>query len=667
VKRRIWLGAALAYVCFLGYVGKKTCSGDPDTIGDRPLVVHPWAAGPALLTPVDDGYEPCEDFANYACGSGYPLGRLQQQTAKVRSCRPVALRAFFDQLVAGTYQDGNQTTALLRDLYLRCTDEKARNAGLRAVSEQVDAIARIQTLPELAHALGVLRKGETLTALIKVSPSWESIETNEPYVARVDLALSGLSRDPANERLRAELGRHWRVLSASVGGIAPSDIEAALRIDRWLGSAHDRDPSDKPGDRPPLAAPSRLAHARFPWRAYLDGAGLPFTTPILPRSADTLGRIDALMRFPLADLKGYLKMIVVERSAEYVRLPNLEEELRFHDEIVKGGEHRPFDLSNACVDLIARDYDPWVAEAYRASLPIVDEGPARDLFRLLRDRFARNVAGATWLDAPTRQTAASKVNHIGLRFASDLDTELDGIVLPPGSYWDAVLRVGARMGQWDLAQIGTKGGRQLQATLYADGFYSPFVNSVFVHKEFAGDPWIQPRPFTAITFGSLGTIMSHEIAHALGIRGRPFNDTGVRQETWSKEAIAAFEARSACLEQELASLDRGARWHVDAHKTLNEDMAEWMGVRLALAAMDADARPTDKTARDDRHRQFFLAYSQQMCSATSSRAKYDNGDDVHPPIARILNSTLAYVPEFAEAFHCGANTRMAARDTCAIW
>src|SRR5262249_32313605 len=150
-------------------------------------------------------------------------------------------------------------------------------------------------------------------------------------------------------------------------------------------------------------------------------------------------------------------------------------------------------------------------------------------------------------------------------------------------------------------------------------FYSRFMNSVFLQKEYAGEPWIHERPFDAVNFGSFGTIVGHEIAHAMGISGRPFDHTGVRRETWSKEAVAAFASRSACVEKELATLDEGARWHVDTHRILNEDLAEWTGVRLALAAMDADAGPTDHAAWDDRHRQFFLAYAQQLCGALADQ------------------------------------------------
>lgn len=87
MQRRIWPGVGIAYLCLLGYVGRKIFGG-----GVRTTNRAAGAATPApILTPVDDDHDPGSDFANYACGSGYPLGRLQRAIGgRPRRFRPAA-------------------------------------------------------------------------------------------------------------------------------------------------------------------------------------------------------------------------------------------------------------------------------------------------------------------------------------------------------------------------------------------------------------------------------------------------------------------------------------------------------------------------------------------------------------------------------------------------
>jgi endothelin-converting enzyme/putative endopeptidase len=304
---------------------------------------------------------------------------------------------------------------------------------------------------------------------------------------------------------------------------------------------------------------------------------------------------------------------------------------------------------------------------FLAGLPASGKSLAGELFHLLRERFARTVAGATWLDEPTREAAAAKVRRTALRFDSDPVPGLGDVVLPAGSLLDAELRTSAQMSERYLGLIGSVAKRELRIDRDEGAMYSSLVNGIWLSPEFARFPWVQRRPFSPVNFGSLGTLMGHEIAHALTITGRRYDDAGVKRETWPPPALSAFDSHTACLERELRAFDVGAKWKVDAHKTLDEDMAELVGLQIALTTMEADAGATSVPDRDDRRRQFFIAYAQQECGFYRERDAEDMVDEVHSPLARRLGGILANVPEFAETFHCPAGSRMAPADRCAIW
>jgi len=652
-------GVALLHLFCLGCAGHKGCTGDSP------------AADQPLLTPADDDQDPCSDFAKFACGTnGQPVGRLQEASARTRHDRLCDQRDFLDRVAAGSYQDGRPTTTLLRELYTRCTDAGARDRGLAELRAQIDRVSRIETVPELARTLGALGRDGIVRTLIRLQLYRAPDAPDAPYAARVALGDRELPSKAYADggRLLPAVRKHWEAIATLVGGIDPSEIDGALRVDRWLPAEEDRyDPYDPTFRLEPVASRSTLDRARFPWRAYLSGLGLPADAPIHPATSGTLASIDALVRLPLADLRSYLKLQVLEASASYIGMKVLDEETHFHYEVVEDEAHVTVNPSLMCAFMLSRAYGSMLDEAFLASLPVVAEEPARALFGSLRDRFARMIDGATWLDAPTRRTTAAKVSRIALRFAPDADPGLNGVALRTGSLLDLVWSIEAHRASVYLAQIGKSAPRASYSHGDSGGAYSPLLNSVWLSTAYARDPWIQPRPFTAANFGSLGTVMGHEIAHALSGRGRAFDEGGLKRETWSNDAIAALQARTACLQTHLAALDVGARWKVDARRTLDDDVAELVGVQIALAAMEADGDPNDIRARDSRRRDFFLAYAQLQCGTWSGHGLHTNADDRHSPPARILSSVLANVPEFAETFHCAAGTRMAPRERCAIW
>ena len=662
MQQSIWLGLVVVHLSCLGCAGQGSRS-----VG---AVAAPSPSSETLLTPIDNTYDPCVDFAHYACGTGKePLGILQRNSGIMVWDKAPAVRDFLDRLVSGTYDDGKRSTGVLREFHARCTDAKARDLGLPEVRGQLDEVSRLETLPELARMLGGLHRRGIVRALVELDRHWEAIAPDEPYVARVALANPTLRRKAYADdaALLAQHLTHWRTLAKLIGGITPSEIEGARRIDRWLASANEPDLAQPALTVEPLISKSRLERAAFPWRSYFSGLGLSSAAVVRAAGPDTLDNIDALAQLSFADLRSSIKLTIAERWAEFIGLPIFEEEIRFHREVVDNQEHEAFELHQACADLASRALNPWLDEAFLASLPVPAEQPARELFQLLRDRFARTVAAATWLDDSSREAAAAKVRRTVLRFVADPIPGLDDVVLPSGSFVDAELRTRAHMGQRYLANIGSVAERKLYITNGDNAMYSSLVNQIRLSPEFARFPWVQGRPFNPINFGSLGTLMGHEISHALTITGRRFDDAGVRRETWPKAAVSTFESHSACLENQLRSFDAGAKWKIDAHRTLDEDIAELVGIQIALTTMEADGSTVNFESRNRGRREFFLAYAQQWCGFYRERADEDATDDAHSPLARTFSGILANVPEFAETFGCAAGTRMAPRNRCVIW
>ena len=613
-----------------------------------------------ILTRVGEGTDPCVDFARYACASG-PPGRLQREAAALRNRGPT-LRRFLEELGERQHADLSKSTAVVRDVYNRCKDPGARELGLQEIRRELDLISRIGSVPDLARLLGRLR-ASGLPVLIHLEAYWEPMQSNGP-VARVRLATPAhLTKHRAFIEFRAHLLR----LAALTGNVGPDDVHAALRINDWLARAAPEENESKIPTSP-LASRADLLRRRFPWQPYLTAAGLSVAAPIRPADPEVMRNIDHLAAQPLADLKSYARVQMLEASAMFLTQAFLEEERRFHRELLGGEFHRePVALAASCADLAVDLLQPWVAKAFLTDLhSSAPEDAARRMFASVRSHLVQRIDGAAWIDSQSRQASVAKVRQARLLFISDIESKrLDRLVLAPGSFRAALLQIATHVNAERFAEIGQPSSPPELYPTFEGAFYSHVVNALWISPEIVRPPYLDTGEFAAVSFGAFGTVIGHELAHSVSSDGIGWDAAGLQRETWSTTARDAFNTRLRCIERQLDSAGNGSKNNFDAHQVLDEHVADLVGVQIALSAMESDtAKSDDPQVQRARRRDFFIAYAQQQCGWSGD---LDTFHGKHPPARTRIDVVLSSIPEFASTFHCPPGTTMAPVDRCSLW
>jgi predicted metalloendopeptidase len=609
--------------------------------------------------PTHQEFDPCVDFASFACGPAGRRGGEFWRAEDLLNRRGPILTRFLDELASGRHLDGTQANALVRDFYGRCRDHAARAAGMPELADKLDAIAKIRTLPDLARTLGELRRGGS-NFVVSFHPAAEGPDPDGLVLGWVALRLPVLP--PAlytgNQALVFQHSAHWRRLAALSGRLAPGEVNAAAAVDEWLAKLAAMRPKSPPGPPGSRLARASLERRRFPWSAYFEGLGLPPSAPLGPVSDRAFDEADELARMPLEDLKSYVRMLLVEVASEFVTEPLLEEEERYHDGIEKGRPHEPFPLSAACVNITFKYLKPQLADAYLTFLADArSEDIARRMFAALRYRLESEIRGEPWMDQPTREAAVAKLEGIKLQFIGDLEArEVPGLALGSGSLLAAFERLREARSASRFQRIGSPEEVVLEPS-FDDGSYSVLRNAIWLSPEIVRPPFLHAAAFNAMSFGALGTVLGHEIAHALSPGSRKFDGQGRRRETWSNEALGAYLARVACLERQ-----NGAA-------TNNEDVADLAGTVLALDAMEADAKRLDyQRAASAWGVEFFVAYAQMRCTFHSDqRSELEALKDPHSSTRTRINGVVKNIPKFGETFQCAPGAPMAPRERCAIW
>ena len=624
------------------------------TAAVEPLL--PANGGDGDLTPINSAADPCKDFVSFACAHRAQQGRLEHE-AQAWSNPDSILRRYLDHPTPGS-EPVEASGAMVREFYSRCTNSVARSGGLAEVRTQAERFQRTRTLPEFAQELGSARaSGQNL--LVSLEPYWDAIQENGPTVARIHLARPELPRSAyANSGRGRALREHWLHLAKLAGFLSPPEVESALRVDRWLAESPDPKAADPWSAPEPLVGSSERRARVFPWDDYLGGVGLSRESPLRPASSDAIARIDGLTRFPLDVLRSYVRVMLVERASEFLSWPFVEEEVRFHDGVLRERSPEPFVPADYCFNLTRSVLDTWLAQAY---LPTIvspaGEQAARRLFPTLRKIFEQLVTRASWMDQASRARSLTKVSATALVFIGELK-KLDAIVPDPqGSLWSAFRQALAGQTASLLHEIGRPSvGPPLLAT-WDQANYSNFSNQIWVSPVVARLPFLRMADRDPVTYGALGVILGHEIAHILSVVGKKYDGAGILRTWWSSATVAGFDERAECLRKQLEAFVGGP----SEGYPLDEFVADLGGVEIAVRALDGSlSAPTLEIVRE-RRRTFFTAYAQQSCGWSG------NVDTLPPEAVARVNGVVADVPEFAEAFGCKPGSSMAPARRCSIW
>ncbi|KAG1679353.1 Neprilysin-11 [Nymphon striatum] len=160
-------------------------------------------------------------------------------------------------------------------------------------------------------------------------------------------------------------------------------------------------------------------------------------------------------------------------------------------------------------------------------------------------------------------------------------------------------------------------------------------------KEIPSDRWHhQPPPNLfrlphALNYGSMGSVIGHEIIHGLDDRGSNFDNVGILRNWWQNETMGNYKKNAKCFQNQYEEIvDPGTNLKLNGLNTLGENIADNGGVRQAYRAYETVTRdkPKERLGLLEKFTDkqlFFLSYAHTFC------------EDFRQPyaISRILQET----------------------------
>jgi putative endopeptidase len=681
------LGASFIF-CFA--VASAQTTTVEDTQKSPPL---PGALDKRFL---DTTADPCVDFAQYACGnftklypipkdrSGYGTGAL------ISDHTQEALHSLLEKVEADS-QSRTPNEQKTGDFYATCMNSDAiRQAGLNPLRIEFHRIAILKGKAELTGLLAHYQ-------LINVTAFFSYYEEQDFKDARKQIAAldqGGLGlpeRDyylrsgDAAEKTRQQYVQHITNTLKLLGepdARAESDAHKIMQFETDLAKVS----MDVVSRRDPkniyhLMPVSQLdgLTPEVAWSDFFAQTGTPAMTELNVANPEFFKGLHALLQSTDPEtIKAYLRWQFINSVPGYVLPASLDEEnFNFFGRQLHGQPQQKARWKR-CATATDDALGEALGEVYvKAYFSPESKAKTRQMVKDIEDAMDKNVDTLTWMSPETKIKAREKLHLVADKIGyPDHWRDYSTLQIVRGDAVGNAMRAVEFENHRILMKIGkpVDRGEWSMSPPTVDAYYNQSMNDINFPAGILQSPLFAAEATDAENYGHIGSVVGHELTHGFDDQGRKFDGNGNLSDWWTAEDAKKYEAMTDCEVKEYNGFVAVDDVKVNGQLTLGENTADNGGLRLALIALQNDAKRkgVDLNVRDGSGftsvQQFFLAHGQNWCGSNRpEQVRLQVQTDEHSPREFRVNGVVQNMPEFGHAFGCKTGQPMMPANACRVW
>ncbi|HKU64330.1 MAG TPA: M13 family metallopeptidase [Rhizomicrobium sp.] len=571
---------SLAVLCLALCVSCAPLSGSKPKLGE-------WGVD---LTSLDPGAKAGDNFFLYVNGGWLKTAVIPADRSSTGSFQDLQILSEqrLKTIVADLAKKPENQLApeerKLRDLYDSFVDTDAIEArGLAPVQKDLDYLAGLKTLDDVAHAMGSIRLSTVSIYNIGIG-----VDDKNPDNYSVNLGQGGLgmpdrdyylSNDAAIVKTR-EAYRKYLADMMTLGGMSDAQARAGrvlaleTEIAKVSWNRADRRDADKIYNPMPVSALKTLA-PDFAWDAFLSEGAIPLKKPdgseryVIVAEKTAFGPLATIFKnTPVSTWRDYLMVHYLHTFAAY--LPKRFDDLNFSFYgTVLTGNTKQLDRQTRAVRLLDRQMGEALGKLYVARyFPAGAKAKADLLVSNLLKAYEADIQTLDWMGPATRAKALEKIHQFTPKIGYPRKwRDYTALEVTRGDPVGNTQRAGIFAWNRDVSRINKPVDKSewsmTPSTINA--YYNPSFNEIVFPAAILQAPFFDPAADDAVNYGAIGAVIGHEISHGFDDQGSKYDGKGVFQDWWTKQDRANFDARTAALVKQYDAYEPSSRQNPVPH------------------------------------------------------------------------------------------------------
>ncbi|XKL61849.1 hypothetical protein PGB90_001682 [Kerria lacca] len=212
--------------------------------------------------------------------------------------------------------------------------------------------------------------------------------------------------------------------------------------------------------------------------------------------------------------------------------------------------------------------------------------------------FLQNIENIEWMDQETKAATIKKINsmkkRIGipelLKYPDEFNEYFEDVIVSETDFLGNILNQVQQnfkkiLKDYRVLNNYNEEEMWIFNPLEVNAFNFIEANSITIPAGLLQFPFYG-QDIQALNYGSIGSIIGHEITHNFDNTGKEFDASGNVNPWWTEKTITEFHSRAHCFVNyyENITFPEGTNSRVNGLKTLDENIADNGGVRIALLA-----------------------------------------------------------------------------------
>jgi putative endopeptidase len=593
------------------------------------------------LTYVDKSVAPGDDFDAYANGAWRKSAVIPPDRATIGVGFEVFQKA--EQRTADLVKSAAEAKPAagtdarrVADYYAAYMDTAGIEArGLSPVKPRLDEIAAIGDRTALSRRLGASVRADT-DPLNNTNFATENLfgvfvtqglnEPNRtmPYLMQGGLGLPErdyyLSKDAEMAKIREGYRTYLGDMLALMGrpdakAAADRILVLETKIARAHASIQDSQDIHKANNTWARTDFARKAPG-IDWSAFFQGARLETQPDLMVWQPGAVTGLSALVASePLETWKDWLAFHLVNQYASVLPKAFDDRNFAFYGRTLSGTpqqlprEKRALAaVSGGLGDAVGKMY----ADRY---FPASAKADVQLMVKNILAAFDKRVADLAWMTPATKAEARRKIQtlRVGVGYPETW-RDYAALEIRPDDPFGNAWRAGLYEYGHQLSKIGKPidRGEWWMTPQTVNAVNLPLQNALNFPAAILEAPFYDPKADAAANYGSIGSVIGHEISHSFDNLGAEFDAEGRLRNWWTSADLAQFKRAGQALVAQYDAYEPLPGLHLKGAQTQGENTADVAGLAAALDAYHASlagkpAPVIDGLSGDQR---FFLAFAQ---------------------------------------------------------